>query len=59
VVLGSILNAVYLLLVSVATLRLSFWETDPRIKDGRCSPPPVDLGVAVVAVGIVSLANVL
>jgi hypothetical protein len=59
VVLGSILNAVYLLLVSVATLRLSFRETDPRIKDGRGTPPPVDLGAAVVAVGIVSLANVL
>jgi Cu/Ag efflux pump CusA len=34
VVLGGIPNAVYLLLVSVATLYLSFRETDPRIRDG-------------------------
>jgi hypothetical protein len=44
VVLGGILNAVYLLLVSVATLYLSFRKPIRASRTARCSPPPVDLG---------------
>jgi hypothetical protein len=60
VILGGILNAVYLLVVSVATLYLSFRETDPRIKDGPLFTTYLLISAAsVFAVGIVSLASVL
>ena len=60
VILGGILNAVYLLVVAVAVLYLSFRETDPRIKDGPLFTAYLLISaVAVFAVGIVSLADIL
>ena len=60
VILGGILNAVYLLVVAVATLYLSFRETDPRIKDGRAfTAYLVVSAVAILAMGAVTAYNVL
>ncbi len=60
VILGGILNAVYLLVVAVAVLYLSFRETDPRIKDGPLFTTYLLISAAAVfAVGIVSLADIL
>jgi len=59
VILGGILNALYLMAVSVATLYLSFRQTDPRIKDGPVfTTYLLTSAVAVFAVGIISLASI-
>ncbi len=59
VILGGILNALYLLVVAVATLYLSFRETDPRIKDGPAFTTFLLVSaVAILAVGVISLVNV-
>ncbi|WP_197415991.1 Nramp family divalent metal transporter [Mycobacterium sp. GA-1199] len=56
VILGGILNALYLVAVSVASLYLSFRETDPRIKDGRMfTVYLVVSAIAIFAVGAISL----
>ncbi len=56
---GGILNALYLLVVAVATLYLSFRETDPRIKDGPAFTTFLLVSaVAILAVGVISLVNV-
>jgi len=58
VILGGILNALYLLVVAVATLYLSFRETDPRIKDGPAFTTFLLVSaVAILAVGVISLVN--
>lgn len=60
VILGGILNALYLMAVAVATLYLSFRETDPRIKDGPVFTGYLVLSaVAVFVVGIISLSDML
>jgi hypothetical protein len=60
VILGGILNALYLLVVAVATLYLSFRETDPRIKDGRAFTAYLIVSAtAILAVGVISVVNVL
>jgi hypothetical protein len=38
VILGGLLNALYLMAVSVATIYLPYRQTDRRIKDGHLSP---------------------
>jgi hypothetical protein len=59
VILGGILNALYLLVVAVAVLYLSFRETDPRIKDGRVFTTYLLVSAAAVfAVGVFSLVSV-
>lgn len=56
VVLGGILNALYLVAVSVASLYLSFRETDPRIRDGRMFTVYLIVSaIAIFAVGAISL----
>lgn len=60
VILGGILNALYLMAVSVCTIYLSFRETDPRIKDG--TPFMIYLivsAIAVFAVGTISLVDMI
>lgn len=60
VIIGGILNALYLMAVAVCTIYLSMRETDPRIKDGK--PFMVYLlisALAVFAVGGISLFDVL
>ena len=60
VILGGILNALYLLVVAVATLYLSLRETDPRIKDGPVFTTYLMVSAgAILAVGVVSVVNVL
>lgn len=59
VIIGGILNALYLVAVSVACIYLSFKETDPRIKDGPAFTAYLLLSAAaIIAVGAVSLYNV-
>lgn len=58
VIIAGILNAVYLIGTAVATLYLSYTQTDPRIRDGV--PTMVMLwisAVAIVLVGIYGLVN--
>ncbi|GAA2181289.1 Nramp family divalent metal transporter [Brooklawnia cerclae] len=58
VILAGILQAVYLMIIAIATVYLSFTETDKRIKDG--SPTTVYLlisAVAIFAVGVLALAD--
>ncbi|WP_197415432.1 Nramp family divalent metal transporter [Mycobacterium sp. IS-1590] len=56
VILGGILNALYLVAVSIASLYLSFKETDPRIKDGRMFTVYLVISaIAIFAVGAISL----
>ena len=60
VIIGGILNAMYLMAVAVCTVYLSMRETDPRIKDG--TPFMIYLlvsGIAVFAVGGISLFDIL
>jgi Mn2+/Fe2+ NRAMP family transporter len=58
VLLGGILNAFYLMAVSVATLYLSFTQTDPRIKDGAVfTVYLLASALAVFAVGVISLTS--
>ncbi|MGO4956875.1 Nramp family divalent metal transporter [Luteococcus sp. Sow4_B9] len=58
VILGGILNALYLMAVAVATLYLSHAQTDPRIKDGRFFMAYLVVSaVAVFAVGAISLLD--
>ncbi|GAB2491295.1 Nramp family divalent metal transporter [Luteococcus sediminum] len=60
VILGGILNALYLMAVSVATLYLSHAQTDRRIKDGMLfTAYLVVSAIAVFAVGLVSLVDML
>lgn len=60
VILGGVLNALYLMAVSVATLYLSFKETDPRIKDGNLFMTYLIVSaIAVFAVGFISLVDML
>ena len=60
VIIGGILNALYLVAVSVACIYLSFKETDPRIRDGKVFTAYLLISaVAIVAVGVISLYNVL
>jgi Mn2+/Fe2+ NRAMP family transporter len=60
VVLGGILNALYLMAVSVATLYLSFRRTDRRITDGPASTAYLLVSaVAVFAVGALALTDYL
>ncbi|MGV0791636.1 Nramp family divalent metal transporter [Mycolicibacterium sp. XJ1819] len=55
VVLGGILNALYLVAVSIACVYLSFKETDPRIRDGRMFTAYLLISaVAIFAVGAIS-----
>lgn len=59
VILGGVLNALYLMAVSVATLYLSFKETDPRIKDGKLFLAYLLISaLAVFAVGFISLVDI-
>lgn len=56
VVIGGILNALYLMAVSIATIYLSFTETDPRIKDGALFTILLFVSaIAVFTVGVLSL----
>jgi hypothetical protein len=56
VILGGILNALYLMAVSVATIYLSYRQTDRRIKDGHLFTVYLLVSaVAVFAVGTISL----
>lgn len=58
VILGGILNALYLMAVSIATLYLSFTETDRRIKDGSLfTVYLVVSAIAVFAVGTIALVD--
>lgn len=60
VIIGGILNALYLIAVAIATLYLSYTQTDERIKDGK--PFMLYLWIsagAVVAVGAISLVDML
>ena len=60
VIIGGVLNALYLMAVSVATLYLSFKETDPRIKDGSLFMGYLIVSaIAVFAVGFISLVDML
>ena len=60
VVLGGILNALYLMAVSVATLYLSFRRTDRRIKDGPAFTAYLLVSaLAVFAVGALALPDYL
>ena len=60
VIIGGVLNALYLMAVSVATLYLSFKETDPRIKDGSLFMSYLIISaIAVFAVGFISLVDML
>lgn len=60
VIIGGILNALYLMAVSVAVLYLSFKRTDRRIKDGSAFTVYLLVSaVAVFAVGFISLADIL
>lgn len=60
VIIGGILNALYLMAVSVAVLYLSFKRTDRRIKDGSVFTVYLLVSaVAVFAVGSISLADIL
>ena len=59
VIIGGILNALYLVAVSVACLYLSFKETDPRIKDGRAFTGYLLISAAAIfAVGAISLFDI-
>lgn len=56
VVLGGILNALYLMAVSIASIYLSFKETDKRIRDGMITNILLMISAAAVfAVGALSL----
>jgi O-antigen ligase len=56
VILGGILNALYLMAVSVATIYLSYRQTDRRIKDGHLFTVYLLVSaVAVFAVSTISL----
>jgi Mn2+/Fe2+ NRAMP family transporter len=60
VIVAGILNALFLMGVAVATLYLSWTQTDPAVKDG--TPFMVLLvisAIAIFAVGIISLTDVL
>ena len=60
VILGGILNALYLMAVAVATLYLSRTQTDPRIKDGKAFMVYLVISaIAVFAVGLISLVDML
>lgn len=60
VIIGGILNALYLMAVSVATLYLSHTQTDPRIKDGKLFMVYLVISaIAVFAVGLISLVDML
>lgn len=60
VVLGGVLNALYLMAVSVATVYLSFRRTDPRVRDGRVFTAYLLLSaLAVFAVGALALPDYL
>lgn len=59
VIIGGILNALYLVAVSVACIYLSFKETDPRIRDGRAFTGYLLVSaVAIIAVGAISLYSI-
>lgn len=59
VILGGILNAPYLMAVSVATIYLSYRQTDRRIKDGHVfTVYLLASAVAVFAVGTISLFDI-
>lgn len=56
VLLGGTLNAVYLMVVAIATVYLSFTETDKRIKDGNLFTVYLAIsGLAIFAVGAIGL----
>jgi O-antigen ligase len=55
-ILGGILNGLYLMAVSVSTIYLSCRQTDPRIKDGHLFTVYLLVSaVEVFAVGMISL----
>ena len=58
VIIAGILNAIYLIGAAVATLYLSYTQTDPRIRDG--APTMVMLWISAIAiafVGVYGLVN--
>lgn len=59
VILGGTLNAIYLMVVAVATVYLSFTETDKRIKDGNLFTVYLLVsGVAIFTVGAIGLYDI-
>lgn len=59
VILGGTLNAIYLMVVAVATVYLSFTETDKRIKDGNLFMVYLLVsGVAIFALGAIGLYDI-
>lgn len=60
VILGGTLNAIYLMVVAVATVYLSFTQTDKRIKDGHVFMVYLIIsGIAIFAVGAIGLHDTL
>ena len=60
VILGGTLNAIYLMVVAVATVYLSFTETDKRIKDGNVFMIYLIISaVAIFAVGAIGLYDII
>ena len=59
VILGGILNALYLMAVSVSTIYLPYRQTDRRIRDGNLFTVYLLVSaVAVFAVGTISLFDI-
>ncbi len=59
VILGGTLNAIYLMVVAIATIYLSYTETDKRIKDGNLFTVYLLIsGVAIFAVGAIGLYDI-
>lgn len=60
VILGGTLNAVYLMVVAVATVYLSFTQTDNRIKDGHLFTVYLIVsGIAIFALGAIGLYDII
>lgn len=58
VLLGGSLNAIYLMVVAVATVYLSYTETDKRIKDGNAFTIYLIISaIAIFAVGFIGLID--
>ncbi len=58
ILIGGTLNAFYLIAVAIATVYLSFTQTDRRIKDGKVTTMYLVVSaIAIVAVGVFGLIN--
>ena len=57
-IIAGILNAIFLIGAAVATLYLSYTQTDPRIRDGAATTVMLWLSaIAITVVGIYGLFN--